>query len=108
MGRNKLEPFDGLSVITTETDEIEVAHLLKQNTNLSLICQDCGGKRFEVEGFIPVGLNILAENHIVVSHIDYEKIVVNRISKCSHCGGVDFVTLTNSEKKDGQKQSGTG
>jgi hypothetical protein len=108
MSRSDLEAFDGLNVITSEMDEIEVAHLLRKNANLSLMCQDCGGRRFTVQGFIPVEAEILAADHIVISHIDYQKVVVNRVLKCSHCAGTDFVTITEAEEDDGQKQSSAG
>ena len=105
MSRTDLEPFDRLQVLTTEIDEIEVAHLLQVNPNIRLICQDCGGRRFTAEGFIPVGLEILTGEHIVVSHIDYKKVVVNRVLRCSHCGSEDLITITNPEENDGQQNS---
>ena len=95
MSRSDLEPFDRLEVITTELDEREVAHLLQTSSNLKLICQDCEGRRFVAEGFIPVSLDILSGEHILVSHIDYRKIVVNRVLKCAHCGCDDLVTITD-------------
>ena len=98
MALKDLEAFDGLDVITTEMDEIEVGHLLKAGDNLSLICQDCGNSRFLVSGFIPVEMEILTGDHILVSHIDYKKVIVNRVLKCVYCGGTNFVTITNEEK----------
>ena len=109
MPLRKLEPFDGLSVLTSEMDEIEVAHLLGGDKNLSLTCQDCGGKRFKVQAFIPAELDILTGEHTVITHVDYKKVVVNRVVRCVHCDSTDFVLITESEEdKDGQKHSSVG
>lgn len=94
MSLKTLEPFDGLSVITSEMDEIEVGHLLKAVEGLSLICQDCDGKRFTVRGYIPVEAEIISDKHVVLAHVEYEKLVVNRVMKCTHCGSTDFVAIT--------------
>lgn len=101
MALTDLEAFDGLHLITTELDEIEVAHLLKTNENLSLVCQDCGGRRFEVTALIPVEMEILSGKHTVITHVDYKKTVVNRVERCVYCNGTDFVTI--QEKDDGQE-----
>jgi len=98
MALKDLEPFDGLQVLTSEADEIEVGHLLRVNKKLKLICQDCGGRRFAVEAFIPATVEILTGEHIVVTHVDYKKVVVNRVLKCVHCDSVDFVTITEPEE----------
>jgi hypothetical protein len=97
MARKDLKAFDGLNLLTTEMDEIEVAHLVKAKSNLSLVCEDCGGRRFVAEGFIPVSLNILTGEHIIISHIDYKEILVNRVNKCITCGCTDFIPITESE-----------
>jgi DNA-directed RNA polymerase subunit RPC12/RpoP len=93
MSLTDLIPFDGLSVLTTEMDEIEVAHLL--NESLDLTCQDCGGRRFEVEAFIPATLEILAGKHTIVTHVDYHNVNVNRVIRCVHCHSIDFVNITD-------------
>ena len=109
MSLTDLEPFDGLSVITSEIDEIEVAHLLHQGTKLGIICQDCGGRKFKVEGFIPVELELIANQHIAVTHIDYKKVIVNRVVRCVHCDCTDFVTITEAtEEENGQEFSSVG
>lgn len=110
MSLKNLEPFDQLSVLTTELDEAEVAHLLKVDEKLSLTCQDCGGSRFVVQGFIPVDLDILVGKHTIITSIDYKKIIVNRVVKCAHCSCTDFVMITepSMEKENGQKQSCAG
>jgi len=95
----KLKPFDGLSVITSEMDEIEVGHLLKATEELSLVCQDCDSKRFKVEAFIPVEAEILTGEHIVLAHVDYKEVIVNRVLKCAHCDSTDFVTITEHNKE---------
>ena len=100
MAITDLKPFDGLSVLTTEADEIEVAHLLKTNKLLGLVCQDCGGKRFKVQAFIPTELEVITGEHIVITHIDHKETVVNRVAKCVHCGSEDFVTITNIGSDD--------
>lgn len=92
MALKDLEPFDGLSIITTEMDEIEVGHLL--NENLSLLCQDCDSRRFTVEAFIPAELDVITGKHVAITQVDYKKVIVNRVIRCVHCGGTDFVTLT--------------
>jgi DNA-directed RNA polymerase subunit RPC12/RpoP len=94
MSLKTLEAFDGLSVITSEMDEIEVGHLLKATEDLSLVCQDCDGKRFTVQGYVPVAAEIISGKHVVVAHVEYEKLIVNRVVKCTHCGSTDFVTIT--------------
>lgn len=105
----ELKPFDGITILTSEMDEIEVAHLLKVKDNLSLVCQDCGGNRFEVEGFIPTKLEIISGKHIAVTRVDYKSILVNRVLKCAHCSSDDFVLITRPEEKnDGQKQGSAG
>ncbi len=101
MALTDLEAFDGLHLITTELDEIEVAHLLRANDSLSLVCQDCGGKRFKVTGLIPVEMEILSGKHIVITDVDYKKAVVNRVDTCAYCGSIDFVTI--QEKDNGQE-----
>lgn len=105
MALRDLEPFDGLSVITSEMDEIEVGHLLKADKTLGLICQDCGGQRFKAAAYIPAKVEILTGKHIVLAAVDYEKVIVNRVLECVHCQGVDFITITESsqEDDDGQK-----
>jgi len=97
-----LKQFDGLSVITSEMDEIEVGHLLKATEDLSLVCQECGSRRFEVEGFIPIKAEILTGKHIIIAHVDYEEVLVNRVARCAHCSSTDFVMITE-EKHNGQK-----
>jgi DNA-directed RNA polymerase subunit RPC12/RpoP len=97
-----LKPFNGLSVITSEMDEIEVGHLLKATEDLGLVCQECGSRRFEVEGFIPIKAEILTGKHILLAHVDYEEVLVNRVAKCAHCSSTDFVMITE-EKHNGQK-----
>ncbi len=95
MALTDLKPFDGLSIITSEMDEIEVGHLLKADKNLSLICQDCGSQRFEAAGFIPVNVEILTgDKHIILAHVDYKEVIINRVIKCVHCGSTDFITIT--------------
>lgn len=110
MPLKRLKPFDGLSVLTSEMDEIEVAHLLGgDKKNLSLTCQDCGGSRFKVQAFIPAELDILTGKHTVITHVDYKKVVVNRVVRCVHCDSTDFVMITEPEEnKDGQKHSSIG
>ena len=94
MSLKKLKPFDGLSVITSEMDEIEVGYLLKATEDLSLVCQDCDSKRFTIEGFIPIEAEIITDKHIVLAHVDYKEVLVNRVVKCAHCGSTDFVMIT--------------
>lgn len=103
MALTDLEAFDTLSVMTTEMDEIEVAHLIKKKGNLDLLCQDCGGRRFKVEGFIPIEAEILAGRHTIMANINYKKVIVNRVTKCAHCNSIEFVAISNpdQEKKDG-------
>ena len=109
MAINDLEAFDGLSIITTELDEMEVAHLLRVKSNLDLICQDCGSSRFVVQGFIPVEMEILTGEHIAITSVEYEKTILNRVVRCAHCNCVDFVTITNpTEEKNGEARSSTG
>ena len=105
MALKKLKPFDGLSVITSEMDEIEVGHLLKATEELSLVCQDCDSRRFKVEAFIPVEAEIITGRHVVLAYVDYKEVLVNRVVKCAHCDGTDFVTITehNREGQNGQK-----
>jgi len=105
MALTDLKPFDGLSILTTEIDEIEVAHLVKVKPNLGLMCQDCGSRRFKVEGYIPVELEMLVEKHTIITDIDYKAIKVNRVVKCVYCFSTDFVTITNptQEESNGQK-----
>ncbi len=101
MALKDLEPFEGLSVITTEMDEIEVGHLLRVNKDLSLTCQDCGSNRFKVEAFIPVELDMIAGKHTIITHIDHKKVIINRVVKCAYCDCTDFITLDNSgQEKD--------
>ena len=101
MALTDLEAFDGLHLLTTELDEIEVAHLLKADKNLGLICQDCGGRRFKVSALVPVEMDILSGRHTVITSVDYNKTVVNRVEKCVYCGSIDFVTI--QEKDNGQE-----
>ena len=101
MALTDLEAFDGLHCITTELDETEVAHLLRVNSNLGLVCQDCGGKRFKVSGLIQTEMEILSGKHTVIAGIDYKKVIVNRVEKCAYCGSEDFITI--QEKDDGQE-----
>jgi hypothetical protein len=103
MGLKDLKPFDGLSVLTSEMDEIEVGHLL--GDGLGLLCQDCGSKRFKTVGFIPVDLELLSGKNTVITYIDYKEVVVNRVVCCVHCNSTDFVTITNTnrEKDNGQE-----
>ena len=105
MALTDLEPFDGLSIITSEMDEIEVAHLLKKNSALSLMCQDCGSKRFMAVGYIPVEVEMLSGKHTILTDIDYKKLVINRVVKCAHCNSSEFAIINNSKqgKDDGQK-----
>lgn len=97
MALKDLKAFDGLKIITSETDEIEVGHLLKANKNLNLVCQDCGGRRFAVDAFIPASVEILTGEHIIMTHVDYKEVIVNRVLKCVHCDCTDFVTITEPE-----------
>ena len=103
MPLKKLKPFDGLSVITSEMDEIEVGHLLKATEELSLVCLECDSRRFKVEAYIPVEAEIITGEHIVLAHVDYKEVIVNRVLKCAHCDSTDFVTITehNQEKQNG-------
>ena len=95
MSLTDLKPFDGLSIITSELDEIEVGHLLKTNKGLSLICQECDGRRFEAVGFIPVNVEILTgDKHVALAHVNYEEVIISRVIKCVHCGSKDFITIT--------------
>lgn len=109
MGDKDLKPFDGISIMTSEMDEIEVGHLLKVNKNLSLTCQDCGSNRFEADALIPARLEVISGKHIAVTRVDYKEVLVNRVLKCAHCDCTDFVTITETqEEDDGQKQSSVG
>lgn len=105
MALKDLKPFDGLSVITSEMDEIEVGHLLKATEELGLVCMDCGGRRFSVEAYIPINAEIITGKHVILAHIEYKEVIVNRVAKCAHCDCTDFVTITESgqEKANGQK-----
>jgi hypothetical protein len=106
MALKDLEAFDGLNIITTELDEMEVAHLLRVRSNLGLICQDCGSARFVVKGFVPVEMEILTGEHLVMTSVEYEKTILNRVVKCAHCDCTDFVAITNpTEEKDGEARS---
>jgi len=96
MALTNLKPFDGLSVITSEMDEIEVGHLLKATKNLGLICQECGSQRFKAAGFIPVNVEILAGVHIILAHVDYKEVIINRVIQCAQCGSTDFITITEA------------
>lgn len=103
MPLKKLKPFDGISIITSEMDEIEVGHLLKATEELSLVCQDCDSKRFQVKALIPVDAEIICGKHVILAHVDYKEVLVNRVIKCAHCDGTNFVTITehNQEKQNG-------
>lgn len=105
MALKDLKPFEGLSIITSEMDEIEVGHLLKADKSLSLICQDCGGQRFKAAAYIPVDIEILTGEHIIITHVDYKEVQVNRVLECVQCHSKDFITITESNRggKDGQK-----
>ena len=96
MALKNIKPFDGLSVITSEMDEIEVGHLLKATKELGLVCQDCGSKRFNVEAYIPIDAEIITGKHVILAHIEYKEVLVNRVVKCVHCDSTDFVTTTES------------
>lgn len=96
MPLKNLKPFDGLSVITSEIDEIEVGHLLKATENLGLICQECNSRRFKVEAFIPVEAEIITGKHIILAYVDYKEVIVNRVAECAHCGSTNFVTTTEN------------
>lgn len=105
MALRDLEPFDGLSIITSEMDEIEVGHLLKATPTLGLICQDCGGQRFKAEAYIPAEVEILTgSEHLLLTNVEYKKVVVNRVLGCAICQSTDFITITESQESDnGQK-----
>ena len=96
MALKDLEPFSGLSIITSEMDEIEVGHFLKASDTLGLICQDCGGQRFKAEAYIPAEIELLVGKHLLLTHIEYKKVVVNRVLECVSCQSTDFVTITES------------
>ena len=110
MSLKDLKPFDGLSVITSEVDEIEVGHLLKATKELGLVCLDCDSRRFIVEAYIPITAEIITGKHVILAHVEYEEVAVNRVVKCAHCAGTDFITTTEptQEKSDGQKSSSAG
>jgi hypothetical protein len=97
MALKDLKAFDGLRILTTEMDEIEVGHLLKVSKKLSLVCQDCGGRRFAAEAFIPAQIEILTGKHVIMTHVDYKEVVVNKVLKCVHCDCTEFVTITDLE-----------
>lgn len=104
MALKDLEPFDGLSVITSKMDETEVGHLLKADETLGLICQDCGGQRFKAAAYIPATVEILTGKHVVLTDVDYEKVIVNRVLECVHCQGIDFIAITESSREDADGQ----
>jgi len=97
MSLKNIEPFDGLSIITSQMDEIEVGHLLKATPTLGLICQDCGGQRFKAAAYIPANIEILSGKHLILTHVEYKKVIVNRVLECVHCRCTDFVTITEGE-----------
>jgi hypothetical protein len=99
MSLSDLKPFGGLSVLTTELDEIEVGHLLRTSDLLSLICQDCGGKQFRITTLIPAEMEVITGEHIVITHVEYKETLVNRVVRCVHCNSEDFVTINNSGSK---------
>jgi hypothetical protein len=105
MALKDLEAFNGLSIITSEMDEIEVGHLLKAHPTLGLICQDCGGQRFKAEAYIPAEIEILTgSEHILLTNVEYKKVAVNRVLECATCQSTDFITITESqENNNGQK-----
>ena len=108
MALKDLEPFNRLSLVTTEMDEIEVAHLLRIDEDLRLVCQDCGSKKFKVEVLIEAEMSLIAGRHTVITHVDYKRAIVNRVVRCDYCDCTDFITITepSQEKSNGQSQSG--
>jgi len=95
MSLKDLEPFDGISIITTAMDEREVAHLLQLKNCRGLMCQDCGGERFIVSAIIPAELEILSGNEaIVIANAKFHSVKVNRVIKCAHCGCDDYVEVS--------------
>jgi hypothetical protein len=97
MSLKRIKPFSGIKIITSETDEMEVAHLLRTDESLNLVCQDCGGSRFRVEAFITAKLDILTGEHLIISKVDYDKVLVNKVIKCIHCDSEDFVPLQETK-----------
>jgi hypothetical protein len=94
MSIKDLEPFGGISIVTTDADEREVAHLLQVKNCRGLMCQDCGGERFLVSAIIPAELEILSGNEaIVVTKVNFQSVKVNRVIKCAHCGCDDYTEV---------------
>jgi len=100
MALKSLKPFSGLKIVTSEMDEMEVAHLLRVDKSLNLVCQDCGGSRFRVEAIINAKLDILTGKHLIISKADYEKVQVNRVIKCVHCKSEDFAPLQETKAEE--------
>ena len=95
MALKDLEPFEGISIVTTAMDEREVAHLLQKKGCRGLMCQDCGGERFIVSAIIEAELEILSgDEAIAIAKANLNSVKINRIKKCAHCGCDDFVPIS--------------
>ena len=104
MSLKNIKPFEGLKVRTTELDDVEVAHLLRKPEKLHLICQDCGSRRFKVEAIMTAEMDILTGDSIIITGIDYHKVMVNRVKKCAHCNCEDFVPIQEPDEKENKDE----
>lgn len=104
MSLKKVKPFDGLRIRTTELDDMEVAHLLRTPEKLHLACQDCGGRRFKAEVVMTAEMDIITGDSIIIADVEYHKVMVNRVIKCSHCSCKEFVAIQEPDKRESKDE----
>lgn len=105
MAIDDIEPFEGISIVTTNRDEQEVAHLFQKEGCHGIYCQACGSERLVVSAIIPAELEILSgEEAIIIAEVNYLSVKINRILKCAHCGSEDFISITEDTEDEKNAQ----
>ena len=95
----ELLPFGGLRVMSTVTDERQIAALLDETGKTKLTCLTCGSNSFTINTLIKTHLDISFGSHdqkAIIREKKAREAMLLNVVECSTCKGSDY----NIEKND--------